>query len=211
MAGQGNAEGECPKESQSARQLGEVLLRTAGELGYHQTTVGDVLERSGEPHERFDNCFSSKEECFTDAYIRVAGALTERILAAGQSGPTWCQGIERALRELLDFVAAEPILASALLVEGRAVKSAAHAHDRILDRLAAAVDTARGKPGTRVSVPATAGALLVGAVDGYLREMLIRGRADRAPGVLGEFVYLFVLTYFGEEAAFEAMDDIRSG
>src|SRR5690348_15428677 len=153
MAGQGNAEGGDPKEQEAARRLGEVMLRTAGEFGYHRTTVGDVLDRSGEPRERFDSCFSGKEHCFTAAYLRVADALTERILVAGQSGATWREGIGLALRELLDFVAAEPVLASALLVEVRAVKSAAVAHDRMLDRLADAVDSARGQPGARASVP----------------------------------------------------------
>jgi AcrR family transcriptional regulator len=210
MAGQGNADDGRPEEQESARRLGEVLLRTAGELGYHRTTVGYVLERSGEPRQRFDNLFSSKEDCFTAAYLRIAGNLTERMLVAGYSGATWCQGIGRALGELLDFVAAEPVLASALIVEVRAVKSATLAHDRILDRLAVAVDSARGAPGTRVSPPAAAGPLLVGGVEGYLREMLIREEADRAPKVLSDFVYLFVLTYFGEEAAFKAMDIVKN-
>jgi hypothetical protein len=40
--------------------------------------------------------------------------------------------------------------------------------------------------------------------------MLIREEADRAPKVLSDFVYLFVLTYFGEEAAFKAMDIVKN-
>jgi hypothetical protein len=55
-----------------------------------------------------------------------------------------------------------------------------------------------------------------GAVDGggrrglLVRQMLVRGETERAPDVLAGFVFLFVLNYFGEEAAFEAMDNAKN-
>jgi AcrR family transcriptional regulator len=210
MVGRDNLEDGWPQEQESRRRLGEVMLRTAGELGYHRTTVGDILERSGESRERFYGSFAGKEECFAIAYKRVAGDLTERMLAAGRGGEAWDDGLGLALEELLAFVAAEPLLASALIVEVRASTSASDAHDRMLGRLAAAVDRAREEPGARASVPPIAGALMVGAIEGYLREMLIRRESERAPEVLGDFVFLVVLPYFGEDAAFEAMDSFRA-
>lgn len=210
MAGLGNVDDGCRGEQESARRLGELLLRTAGELGYHCTTIGDVLERSGESREGFYGCFSGKEECFIVSYERVAGELSERMLAAGRSGATWSQGLSRALVELLDFVAAEPALAAALLVEVRAVKSAAAAHEKILSRLAEAVESAGDEPEARSDTPFRVAPLMVGAVEGYLRQMLVRGEAERAPEALGGLVFLFVLNYFDEEAAFEAMDRVRN-
>lgn len=209
MAGQGNGDKGCRGEQESARRLGEILLRTVGELGYHQTTVGDILERSGEPSARFYRHFSSKEDCFVAAYERVAGELTERMLAAGQRGAPWCQRLIQALSELLDFVAAEPILAAALIIEVRAAKNAAAAHDGVLNRLADAVESARCQPDARSSIPVIAAPMMVGAVEGYLLQMLVRGESERAPDALAGFVFLFVLTYFGEEAAFEAMDSAK--
>jgi AcrR family transcriptional regulator len=209
MAGQGERDDLRPRDLESARRLGETLLRTAGELGYHRTTVGDILERSGESRERFHERFSSKEECFTAAYEKVAGELSERMLAAGRSGATWSQGLTRALAELLDFVAAQPALASALIVEVTAVKSAASIHDEIFSRLAEALDSARKEPGARARIPATMAPLLVAGLEGYLRELLLRKEPDQAPKVLREFVFLFVLYYFDEPAAFEAMDAAR--
>ena len=206
MTGQGNGDSGRRNE-QSARRLGEVLLRTVGELGYHQTTVGDILERSGEPSVRFYQHYSNKEDCFLAAYERVAGELTERMLAAGRRGATWCQGLTQALSELLDFVASEPLLAAALIVEVRAVKNGAAAHDEILSRLADTIESARYQPDARSSIPVIVAPLMVGAVEGYLRQMLVRGEAEQAPDVLAGFVFLFVLNYFGEEAAFEAMDN----
>lgn len=209
MAGQGNAGDGGQREQESARRLGEVLLRTAGELGYHQTTVGDVLERSGESRERFYSCFSGREECFTAAYKWFAGDLAERMLAAGCKEATWCQGVGRALEVLLDFVAAEPAIASALTVEVRAVRSATVAHEEVLGRLAQAVDQARREPGARAWVPPRVAPLMVGAVESYLRTMLVLRESERAPDVLGDLVFHFVINYFGEEAAFEAMDSVK--
>ena len=208
--GHGDLNGRQRGESETARRLGDVLLRTAGELGYHQTTVGDVLERCGEPSARFYQHFSSKEDCFTAAYARTAGEVTERMLAAGRSGATWSEGIARALSELLDFVAADPLLAAALLVEVRSVKSAAAIHDEKLNLLICAIESARNEPDARKAAPFRAAPLIVGGVEGYLRQMLVRGEAERAPDVLAGFVFLFVLNYFGEEAAFEAMDTVRN-
>ncbi len=209
MTGENDRNGRYQRASESAHRLGDVLLRTVGELGYHQTTIGDVLERSGEPSARFYRHFSGKEECFVSAYERAAGDLTERMLAAGRSGETWCQGLTRALSELLDFVATEPLVAAALIVEVMTVKSATDAHDEKLSLLASAIDSARGEPDARTSIPFRVGPLMVGGVEGYLRQMLIQGEAERAPDVLAGFVYLFVLHYFGEEAAFEAMDRVE--
>lgn len=209
MAGRGNLDDGSPRDQEAARRLGETLLRTAAELGYHRTTVEDLLERSGETRERFYSCFADKEECFTLAYERVAGELAERTLAAGRGGASWAEGLGRALSELLDFVASEPSLALALIVEVRAVRSAALAHDRVLARLAAAVDSAREEPGARASTPTIAGPLTIGAVEGCLREMLARGQAERAREALGDLVFLIVLPYFGEEAAFRAMDSFK--
>lgn len=211
MAGNGNLNDRHQREEDSARRLGDVLLRTAGLLGYNQITIGDVLERSGEPSARFYQRYGSKEECFTAAYERVAGELTDRMLAAGRSGATWSEGVTLALSELLDFVAAEPLLAAALIVEVRTVKSATAVHDEKLSLLASAVESARDEPGARTTVPLSAAPLIVGGVEGYLRQMLVRGKAEHAPDALPGFVFLFVLTYFGEEAAFEAMDEVRSG
>ncbi|HET9154659.1 MAG TPA: TetR/AcrR family transcriptional regulator [Solirubrobacterales bacterium] len=184
------------------------MLRTAGESGYHQTTVDDVLERSGEPSGRFYQHFRSKDECFLTAYERVAGELAERMLAAGRSGATWCHGLTRALGELLDFVTADPALAAALLVEVRAVKGATAVHDEILSRFVPAIESAREEPGARSSIPYVA-PLMMGAVEGYLRQMLVRAETETAHDALAGFVYLFVLNYFGEEAAFEAMDRVK--
>lgn len=208
MVGRGELDGRHEVDEESARRLGDVLLRTAGEIGYHQTTVGDVLERSGESSGGFYQHFRSKDECFLAAYERVAGELAERMLAAGRSGATWCQGLTRALSELLDFVAADPVLAAALLVEVRAVKGATAVHDEILSRFVPAIESARDEPEARSSIPYVA-PLMMGAVEGYLRQMLIRAETERARDALAGFVYLFVLNYFGEEAAFEAMDRVK--
>lgn len=47
---------------------------------------------------------------------------------------------------------------------------------------------------------------MIGAVENLLRGLLASGQADQAPDLLGDLTYLIVQSYFGEDAAFAAMD-----
>jgi hypothetical protein len=52
---------------------------------------------------------------------------------------------------------------------------------------------------------------MIGAVENLLRGILVSGESERAPGLLGDLTYLIVQSYFGEDAAFAAMDAAKAG
>ena len=91
-------------------------------------------------------------------------------------------------------------MAKALLIEVRAARGEAWtAHQRQVERLIAALDTARGEPGARPDAsPMTAG-FVVGAIEESLSIEVAAGRAADAERLLPDLTRLAFLQLFGEE------------
>jgi len=188
-----------PDRSADAAVL-ETMLLTVGELGYAKTTVREVCGRAQIAQDRFHRRFASKEACFARAYEEAAERLAAQVLAACEEAAGWREGFRDGLAELLRTVAEQPLLARALLLEVRAARGAAwEAHQRQVERLTAALDTARGEPGARPDAnPMTAG-FIAGAIEESLSIELAAGRAEAVPFLLDDLARLAFLQLFGEE------------
>jgi AcrR family transcriptional regulator len=186
----------------------EAMLLTVGARGYEATSVQEVAERSGIGRDQFHRRFGSKDECFARAYEEAAARLRDDVLGAGRGAARWRLGFRAALAELLRFVAEQPLLAKALLLEVRAARGRSwQVHQQVVDRLIAAVDRARQDPDSLPSVsPSTAG-FMVGAIEESLALELGAGRAGEAQRLLPDLCHLVVLNYFGED---EAWLELRS-
>lgn len=178
----------------------ETMLLTVGELGYAKTTVREVAERARITQDRFHRRFDSKGACFARAYEEAAERLAAQVLAACEEAPGWREGFRAGLAELLRTVAEQPLLARALLLEVRAARGAAwEAHQRQVERLTAALDTARTQPGARPDAnPMTAG-FIAGAIEESLSIEVASGRAEAVPFLLDDLTRLAFLQLFGEE------------
>ncbi len=190
-----------PDRSADAPAL-EAMLLTVGEKGYAKATVREVAERARITQDRFHRRFGSKEACFARAYEEAAERLTAELLEACRGAADWRDGFRAGLAELLRFVAEQPLLAKALLLEVRAARGDAWAaHQRQVERLTAALDTARHEPGARSEAsPMTAG-FVAGAIEESLSIEIAAGRADGAQLLLADLTRLAFLQLFGEEAA----------
>ncbi len=186
----------------------DAMLLAAGAIGYEATTLQEVAERAGVSPGTFQRRFGSREECFAAAYEAAAEELVERILEAGRGAPNWRAGLRAALAELLRFVAEQPLLAKALVLEVRAARGDAWLkHQQLVDRLIAAIDSARQQPGALASAsPMTAG-FMVGAIEESIALEIGAGRAAEAERLLPDLAHLIVLNYFGED---EAWLELRS-
>ena len=184
------------------------MLLTVGALGYEKATVQEVAERAGISRDQFHRRFGGKDECFGQAYEEAAERLCEELLEAGRKASTWRLGFRAALAELLRFVAEQPLLAKALLLEVRAARGRAWvAHQRVAERLLVAVDTARSEAGALPSAsPMTAG-FMVGAIEESVGLEIGAGRAATVERLLPDLSHLVVLNYFGED---EAWLELRS-
>jgi AcrR family transcriptional regulator len=198
-------------EGGSKRLIGMTMLEAVGQLGYTAVTVEDVVSRGACSRSGFYEHFANKRDCFQSAYQEAMEELGASMLAACESGSDWTRGLIASLRALLEFVAANPSIALALLVEGRGSDEAATAaQHQIVERLTRALDGARRLPGSRHSAPPSTATLMIGAVENLLRGILVSGESQRAPGLLADLTYLFVQSYFGEDAAFAAMDAAKA-
>ena len=191
---------EALPDRDSDRDVLEAMLLTVGEKGYAQTTVREVAERARITQDRFHRRFGSKETCFARAYEEAAERLASQLLDACADSPGWREGFRAGLAELLRCVAEQPLLAKALLLEVRAARGDAwSAHQRQVERIVAALDTARREPGARPdSSPMTAG-FIAGAIEESLSIELAAGRADEAEYLLPDLTRLAFLQLFGEE------------
>jgi AcrR family transcriptional regulator len=185
------------------------MLLTVGALGYEKATVQEVASRAGISRDQFHRRFGGKDECFGQAYEAAAERLCEDVLGAGRKTDDWRLGFRAALAELLRYVAEQPLLAKALLIEVRAARGLAWAkHQQVVERLMAAVDTARSEPGALSSVsPMTAG-FMVGAIEESIGLEIGAGRAAEVERLLPDLSHLVALNYFGED---EAWLELRSG
>lgn len=187
-----------PDRSADAEVL-ETMLLTVGEQGYANTTVREVAERARITQDRFHRRFGSKESCFARAYEQAAERLGAQVLEACRDAAGWREGFRAGLAELLRFVAEQPLLAKALLLEVRAARGDAWAaHQRQVERLTAALDGARHEPAARPGAnPMTAG-FIAGAIEESLSIELATGRGAEVEGLLPDLTRLAFLQLFGE-------------
>lgn len=186
----------------------EAMLLTVGALGYERATVQEVADRAGISSDQFRRRFGSKEECFAQAYQEATDRLGEEMLEAGRKAGNWRLGFRAALAELLRTVAEQPLLAKALLIEVRAARGKAwDAHQHLIERLVAAVDTARSDPDALPSVSRMTAGFVIGAIEESISLEIGAGRAAEVKRLLPDLSHLVVLNYFGED---EAWLELRS-
>lgn len=187
-------------------RLLEAALLVSGERGYEPTSVNDIIERAKVSRTTFYKYFEGKEDCFAQAYKEAAEWLVLRLFGAAKRRSSWREGLRAGLSELLEFCANQPTIARALLAEPQAAGGAAlEQHDRLMERLADAIDGARREIDSRPGPPPVTATFMVGAVETLVRTKLIDGEAQKAPEMLPGLLHFVVMQYFGEDAAWEEM------
>jgi len=167
------------------------------EHGFEGATVDRIVRAAAVKRNAFYEQFEDKRDCVAAAYEiaqeRLLGAVTYQCYA--RSGPV--ERIERALGAALELLAAEPHLATLVLVEapGSGAKLADRHHEW-LDRYGrmlrfAAVDEDRmpmPSPGVESAI--------VGGLASQIRRLLLAGEGERIPE-LGPGLTGFALSFYG--------------
>lgn len=178
----------------------EATLLTCGDLGYRHTTVEKVVERYGGYRTQFYSHFASLEECFATAYEEEAENLCEAILRAGGEAPDWHQGVRAALDLFAAYVDEHPAKASALLIDVHVAGGPAmDLREKLFERLARAIDSARRDTKSRHVPPPLTAAFMVNAVGAVAVSTLSTGYPQRLADTVPELVSLIVVAYFGDE------------
>lgn len=185
----------------------EGVLLAAGELGFRETSVRAILEHSGGHRAQFYQHFESKEDCFAQAYGVWIERLCVSVLEAAATAPGWEAGVREAIVRLFGFVAARPAISRALFVEVQIAGEPAMArHEAVVDRLAAAIDSARAEIERDEAPPQATGSFVVGGIESCVCEALSAGDPGRLWEALPELMHFAVGSYFGKEAAETAFE-----
>lgn len=180
----------------------EAMLLSVGARGYEKASVQEVLERSGISRERFQRRFGGKEACFAQAYEMAVDRICAEVLEAAHGAESWRAGFRAALARLLRTFAEQPLMAKALLIEVRTARGQAWAkHQQAIERLAAAVDSARQDPDATPTATALTAQFVIGAVEEAICAEIGAGRAATVERLLPDLTHLAVLNYFGEDEA----------
>jgi AcrR family transcriptional regulator len=179
----------------------EAMLLTVGERGYAGATVREVAARARITQDRFHRRFGSKEACYARAYGEAAERLGGELREACRGAGSWRGAFRAGLAHMLRFVAEQPLLAKALLLEVRAARGEAWVkHQQAVRQLTDALDGAREEAGARPEAsPMTAG-FIAGAIEESLCIEIAAGRAGEAERLLPGLSRLAFLQLFGEEA-----------
>ncbi|MET0306884.1 MAG: TetR/AcrR family transcriptional regulator [Solirubrobacterales bacterium] len=180
----------------------EGVLVACGELGFRETSVRSILDYSGGHRAQFYQHFASKEDCFAQAYAVWIERLCVSILEAAATTPGWEAGVREAIVRLFRFVTARPAIARALFVEVQIAGEPAMArHEAAVERLAAAIDSARADIDPNQAPPEATGVFVVGGIESCVAEALSAGDPDRVWEALPELMHFAAGSYFGKEEA----------
>lgn len=180
------------EHSQRERLLAGVVDAVAGRE-FAKTRVSDVVARAAVSRRVFYEQFESLEECFLCAVEIVAGHLGEvaaQAAAAAEGGPR--ERASAALGAVLDFLADEPDLARACMVESLAAGAAGQRRYR--DSVERAAGTLRTSLAVESGSPSSmeAAQMAVGSVAMVVSLRIAEGRVEDLPSLEPELVELLL-------------------
>ncbi len=188
-------------EIQRSRLLAAAVI-AVDELGYADTTVGDITGRARVSRRTFYELFKNREECLAAVLEDVVALIEGDVAAANLDGLAWRERVRGGLWAILSFLDREPALARVCVVQTlRGGMEVLERREELMARLAAVVDEGRHE-GARAGgcTPLTAEGI-VGAALTIVYARLLRGERKPLTGLLGELMGMIVLPYMGAAAA----------
>ena len=183
------------------------ILRAIGELvakrGYADVTVELIVKRAHVSYKTFYKHFSGKEECFLALFDSVFRS-TERTIRerlAAEDLP-WAERVALALRNFIELIVAEPIIARAVIVEAPTVgPGIVERYERATKAFVPLFRAGRELNPRGAELPSTIEDTLAGSVFWSAYQRLIVGEAERLPELLPEVTELVLRTYLGQAEA----------
>jgi AcrR family transcriptional regulator len=183
------------------------ILRAVGELvgerGYGDVTVELIVKRAHVSFKTFYKHYPGKEECLLAlcerAYDSSEATINERL--AAKSG-SWSEQVVLVLTAFFELIAAEPVLARAVVVESPTVGPALRERYEEATRALVPLFRAGREFNPRGDeLPETIEETLAGSVFWSAYQRLIVDEADRLPTSLPVLLELVLRTYLRQEEA----------
>jgi AcrR family transcriptional regulator len=182
----------------------DALAEEISEKGYRGVTVADVVKRAAIARNTFYENFRSKEDCFLAAQETAMSAALDRVVTAGGQLGNWPQQVRAGLAAFLEYIAAEPALARACLVESlsagpRAVEYYEESQQAFVSLFRLGRDVS---PHGR-DLPETLEEAIIGGVYWIVYQRLAVSNTDAVAELLPEIVEFALTPYLGPETARE--------
>jgi AcrR family transcriptional regulator len=180
------------------------LIQALYEVGYQKTTVSLIGQRAAVSKSDFYKHFGSKDDCFIAAYDEAVARIRERVSESCEAaaGEPWSQRVSAAIAPLLKLLAAEPALATIVLVEG--LRAGRGVYDRYQEAIESFVDCLReGAPSAPggAKVPEATDEAVVGGVASMLGRRVLAGEAEQLGQLFPEILEFVLSAYLGAEEA----------
>lgn len=191
---------ELVARSQRERLLAAVVRVTAAK-GYEAASVADILEEAGVGRESFYELFDDKRDCMLAAHALLVDNLAATVSAAYDEPGPWSERVRRATAAMLEWFAADPAAARALIVEVAAVGAASRKRfQEDFGRFVELLDRGRDRAEALEARPRAAELAIGGGLARVYGEV-VQGRSAELPRLLPELTYEILLPFLGEDAA----------
>lgn len=148
------------------------------------TTVADITAHARVSRKTFYEHFTDREDCLLAVYDACNDALLRHLLDTDDESADPIDRLRATVRAYLDFLAANPTLARAALVEGptvgpRAIQHCAETRRALATLVRTWHESARTVSADYPAVPATAYTALAGAMHELTFQHIVAGHADQ--------------------------------
>lgn len=188
-------------QHQRARII-RALAEEISEKGYRAVTVADLVRRAAVARNTFYENFRSKEDCFLAAQDFAMSAALERVVDAAGEIEDWPHRVAAGLAAFLRYVAEEPALARACIVDALgAAPDAVKYYEESLQAFVSLFRLGRDVSTHGRELPDTLEEALIGGVFWILYQRLLIDEPERLEQILPELVEFALTPYLGAAAA----------
>jgi AcrR family transcriptional regulator len=170
--------------------------------GYRGVTVADIVRRAGIARNTFYDNFASKEACFLAAQDYAVEEALRRVVEATSEVDGWQARVGAGLAAFLEYVAAEPALARACIVEAPAAGPAALArYEQSTQAFVPLFRIGRKVSPHAEELPDTLEETIVGGIFWIIYQRIVLGEAEQIEQLLPELLEFALTPYVGADAA----------
>ena len=179
------------------------MAAVCAERGYAAASVEEVIDRADVEPGAFERYFADKADCALAAVSEVLAETNREAASAFSPESSDWEKLVRAVRALLELLAARPSAARLACIEARQSMppGAYDLYASGIRLLAAMLDRVRAYAAVGAPASATRGA--IGGAELLIRRELIAGRAEHLPELLPDIIYGTVVPFLDQQEALQ--------
>ncbi len=195
-------------------QRARIIQATAAvtmDKGYANATVAEIVGAAGVAKEAFYRHFGDKQEAFLAAQEAPGQQILEALVRAYFSADEWHERVWRALRMLLELVAANPVMSHLRLVECYAAGPvAAHRGEEVTRSFSIFLEEGYRQRPEAAALPRLVPHAIAGGVFEIVQREVAAGRTLELPRRLPQLAYIAIAPFYGPAEAIEKVRALRA-